>query len=91
MAKIKQDPQKLRWFCTELSGHASYWEQTIAGLDASLAQLGDSWEDDQFHSFKKEVETLKRSLTGFSLETRRTVLELESDAEALEKYENIKL
>lgn len=89
MQQIKQDPQKLRDFCDQLNGHASYWQSAITNLDAYMASLGNSWRDEQFNEFGKEVAKLKSSLDEFAKTTHTTVSELLGDAERLERYQGI--
>lgn len=90
MAQIKQDPHKLRGFCAELTAHAVFWEAEIGNLHAKLAKLGESWRDDQYVTFQQEVQGLRRSLAKFSDDTQRVVVQLEQDAEKMEKYLRIK-
>lgn len=89
MSQIKQDPQKLRSFCSDLSYQAAYFKSAIGDLDGHLGKLGDSWQDDQYRAFRNEVQVLKRSLAKFEDDTRRVVSELLKDAEAIEKYQRI--
>ena len=89
MQQIIQDPQKLRDFCDQLSNHASYWQSSIGKLEVYMAQLGNSWQDEQFNEFGQEVIQLKSSLDEFATVTRTTVSELLQDAERLEEYYRI--
>lgn len=89
MQQVKQDPQKLRDFCDQLTGHASYWQGAITNLDAYMARLGHSWRDEQFNDFAKEVAKMKSSLDEFAKTTHTTVSELLKDAERLEQYQGI--
>lgn len=89
MQQIRQDPQKLRDFCDQLNSHASYWQGSIAQLEAYMARLGHSWRDEQFSEFGQEVTHLKSSLDEFATITRTTVSELLQDAERLEEYYRI--
>ena len=91
MQQVEQDPQKLRDFCDQLTGHASYWQSAITNLDAYMARLGHSWRDEQFNEFAKEVTKLKSSLDEFAKTTHTTVSELRKDAERLEQYQGIQL
>ena len=91
MQQIKQDPQKLRDFCDQLRGHASYWQSTIGQLEVYMARLGNSWQDKQFDEFGKEVSQLKSSLNEFEKATRVAVAELLEDAERLEEYQRIQI
>lgn len=89
MQQIRQDPQKLRDFCDQLNGHASYWQSSIGQLEVYMARLGNSWQDEQFNEFGKEVTGLKSSLDEFAAITRTTIAELLQDAEKLEEYYRI--
>ena len=89
MQQIRQDPQKLRDFCDDLSDHAGYWQSSIGQLEAYMAHLGNSWQDEQFNEFGKEVTQLKSSLDEFATVTRTTISELLQDAERLEVYYQI--
>lgn len=91
MQQVKQDPQKLRDFCDQLNGHASYWQSAITNLEAYMASLGNSWRDEQFNEFGREVAKLKLSLDGFAQTTHTTVSELLRDAESLEEYRSIQI
>ena len=91
MQQIRNDPQKLRDFCDQLSNHATYWQRTIGQLEAYIARLGNSWQDEQFSEFSKSVIQLKRLLDEFATVTRVTVSELQNDAEELEKFQRIQL
>ena len=91
MQQIKQDPQKLRDFCNDLSNHASYWQETIGQLENYMVRLGHSWRDEQFNEFGKEVSQLKLSLNKFETATRVAVEELLKDAERLEEYQRIQI
>lgn len=86
MQQIRQDPQKLRDFCNQLNSHATYWQTSIGELQNFLSRLSNSWQDEQFEEFGKEVTQLKTSLDEFATVTRTTVLELQQDAERLEEY-----
>lgn len=86
MQQIRQDPQKLRDFCNQLDSHATYWQTSIGELQNFLSRLSNSWQDEQFEEFGKEVTQLKTSLDEFATVTRTTVLELQQDAERLEEY-----
>ena len=89
MQQIRQDPQKLRDFCDQLDGHASYWQSSIGQLETYMARLGNSWQDEQFNEFGQEVTQLKSSLDEFATITRTTISELLQDAERLEAYYQI--
>ena len=89
MQQIIQDPQKLRDFCDQLSDHASYWQSSIGQLEAYMARLGQTWRDEQFNQFGKEVAQLKSSLDEFATVTHVTVSELRQDAETLEEFYRI--
>lgn len=89
MQQVIQDPQKLRDFCDQLNGHASYWQGSIGQLEAYMAQLGNSWRDEQFNEFGQEVTQLKSSLDEFATVTHTTIAELLRDAERLEEYYRI--
>lgn len=91
MQQIRQDPQKLRDFCNQLSNHASYWQSTIGQLETYMLRLGNSWQDEQFNEFGKEVSQLKSSLNEFEAATRVAVAELLKDAENLEEYQRIQI
>ena len=91
MQQIRQDPQKLRDFCNQLSSHASYWQSTIGQLETYMVSLGHSWQDEQFNEFRKEVSQLKASLNEFETATRGAVAELLKDAESLEEYHRIQI
>lgn len=91
MQQIRQDPQKLRDFCNQLSNHASYWQSTIGQLETYMLRLGNSWQDEQFNEFGKEVSQLKSSLNEFEAATRVAVEELLKDAENLEEYQRIQI
>ena len=54
-----------------------------------MAQLGNSWQDEQFNEFGQEVIQLKSSLDEFATVTRTTISELLQDAERLEEYYRI--
>ncbi len=86
MQQIRQDPQKLRDFCEQLNGHASYWQNSIGQLGNIMSRLGQSWQDEQFREFVKEVTQLKTSLDKFAGETKTTIAELHRDADRLEEY-----
>ena len=85
MQQIINDPQKLRDFCDQLSSHANHWQTSIGQLEAYMVRLGQTWRDEQFTQFGKEVALLKSSLDDFATVTRVTISELLQDAEALEK------
>lgn len=89
MQQIIQDPEKLRDFCDQLNSHASYWQSSIGLLEIYMAQLGNSWQDEQFNEFGQEVTQLKLSLDEFATVTRTTISELLQDAERLEEYYSI--
>ena len=89
MQQIIQDPQKLRDFCDQLNGHASYWQSSIGQLETYMAHLGNSWRDEQFNEFGQEVTQLKSSLDEFATVTHTTISELLQDAERLEEYYRI--
>ena len=89
MAKIKQDPQKLRDFCDQLAGHVGYWQTSVVNLERHVTHLGRSWRDDQFDQFAREVMTLRGSLDKFAADTRQVTAELRQDAERLEAYHGI--
>jgi uncharacterized protein YukE len=89
MQQIRQDPQKLRDFCDQLNGHASYWQSSIGQLETYMSRLGQTWQDEQFNEFGQEVTQLKSSLDEFAAVTRTTISELQQDAERLEEYYQI--
>lgn len=89
MQQIIQDPQKLRDFCDQLSSHANYWQTSIGEIEAYMVRLGQTWRDEGFAQFGKEVALLKSSLDDFATVTRVTVSELLQDAEALEESNRI--
>ena len=91
MQQIRQDPQKLRDFCNQLSNHASYWQSTLGQLETYMVSLGNSWQDKQFNEFRQEVSQLKASLNEFETATRVAVAELLKDAESLEEYQRIQI
>ena len=86
MQQIRQDPQKLRDFCEQLNGHASFWQNSIGQLGNFMNRLGHSWRDEQFQEFVTQVTQLKASLDQFETETKTTIAELHQDAEKLEEY-----
>ena len=89
MQQIRQDPQKLKDFCDQLNSHASYWQNSIGQLEGYMAQLGNSWQDEQFNKFGQEVTQLKSSLDEFATVTQTAISELRQDAERLEEYYRI--
>lgn len=91
MSQIRQDPQKIREFCSELNSHVMYWGNSVMALENYTARLGSSWRDEQFEEFRLEVIRLRRSLDGFCDQTRQAIALLIEDAEKLEKLQNIKV
>jgi uncharacterized protein YukE len=89
MSQIIQDPAKLRSFCSELASNAAFWEAMLKDLENGMGRLGNSWRDDQYHAFKNEIYSVLRSIEKFSEDTKKTIDELNKDAERLEKYQSV--
>ena len=90
MDHIKNDPVKLREFCSDLSANAEFWNSTLKNIESGLAHLGESWRDDQFQDFRNQVYSVLRSIEGFSEDAKKTITELENDADAIEKIQNVR-
>ena len=90
MTEIVNDPAKLRSFRSDLAANAAFWEAMLKKLEIGMNRLGDSWRDDQYKVFQKEIFMVKRSLEKFSEDTKKTMDELGRDAEKLEKYQSIR-
>lgn len=54
-----------------------------------MARLGQTWRDEQFNEFGREVTLLKASLDNFAAATRTAISELLRDAERLEELYRI--
>lgn len=90
MAQITNDPAKLRSFRSDLAANAAFWEAMFKKLEVGMNRLGDTWRDDQYHVFRNEIDSVMRSLDKFSEDTKKTMDELDRDAEKLERIQSVR-
>ncbi|MBZ0149055.1 MAG: WXG100 family type VII secretion target [Pseudorhodoplanes sp.] len=86
MASMKQDPDELRRFGHRLSGDAAQWITDTQALNSQMARLQQTWRDEQFDEFRRDMDQLMHSLQTHSDEVKKMVGALEEDATKLETY-----
>jgi uncharacterized protein YukE len=65
MAQAIMDPEKVRRFAEELQRFNSDLENRMLMLQARLAALGDSWQDQEHEKFSEEFKQAMKALKRF--------------------------
>lgn len=89
-SQIHVDPERLRAFADELTSFVDVVEEQLNTLKRNVSQLGETWRDHEFESFRDEFEAAQRVLSQFAGEARQTVPSLKRDAERIEEYQNFR-
>lgn len=87
----KVEPDKLDEFAQRLSEHARQVESEMWQMSALLDRLCQSWQDEQFESFRGEFEDAKNDVMLFVREAEHTATTVRHDAERARLALNIKL
>lgn len=90
-SEIYAKPEALRQFADGLAENASFYEASMRNLDAYIAQLGQSWRDQQFETFAREIRALHAVMNDFTRAAGKVRVTLLKDAEQLEIYQRIQL
>jgi len=86
MAQAIVDPEKLRQFASTLKTVDGNIRDQMAGLKASLQDLGESWRDQQRESFGQCFEETLQALERFHESSDEHIAFLHRKAEEVERY-----
>lgn len=68
MAEVHADPKEIERFRTHLANFNREMERMTAQLDGQLRELGNTWQDQQYHKFSEEmrqsIKAFKKYLQG---------------------------
>lgn len=62
----------------------------LAVMEAALARLGHTWQDDEYQKFKKAMVPLRRLLDEFHGEIAKSQPAMLADAETIRAYQKLK-
>jgi len=88
MAKAVVDPSELRRFAQDLKRLNTLLRDQMAVMQARLAELGQTWRDQEHTKFAEEFEQTTRVLSRFADATDRHIPFLLRKAEKIEEYLN---
>lgn len=86
MSKAIVDPDELRRFAQELKRFNSELGSRLSVLSARMAELGQTWRDQEHRKFSEEFEQTMRTLARFVDSSNRHIPFLMRKAERIEEY-----
>ena len=84
--EIHVDPNQLDALADVLEIFAHDVEIELSTLTDGLAQLGATWQDQEYVRFRDAIRPMQRILDSFRDEIRRNKPKLHADAEAIRAY-----
>lgn len=90
MSAVIQDPAKLREFCRDLAAADAFWAEMLKDLEGDLGHLSQSWKDENFTALRNEFFAVLTQFQKFSEDTKKTIVELERDANALDQIQKVR-
>ena len=86
MAGVHATPEELDKFTGTLESYLDIIESETDRLKAAFGELGDSWQDQQRHSFEEKFQQLTNALSGFKQDAEEQIPYLRQIAEDLRTY-----
>lgn len=86
MAKAVVDPAELRRFAQMLKAFNNDLEQRMGALHGQMAQLSQSWRDQEQQKFQEEFDQTMRAIGRFVDATNQHIPFLMRKAERIEEY-----
>ena len=90
LSDVHVNPERLGAIAEELSNFSSDVHAVLSSLDAELARLGRSWQDDEYTKFKRAIQPMRRVLDQFQQEITRSKPDMLADAEAIRAYQKLR-
>ncbi len=88
MAKAMVDPEELRRFALDLKRFVQMLEQQTAAMNGRMANLGQSWRDQEHDKFAEQFDATMKVLARFTNTAGEHVPVLLRKAEKIEEYLN---
>jgi len=88
MAQAIIDPEQVRRFAEELKRFNSDLQNSLSGLQARFAALGDSWQDQEHNKFSEEFKQTVKALRKFIEVSNQHTPYLLRKAQRIEEYLN---
>ena len=88
MAKAMVDPEELRRFALDLKRFVQMLEQQTAAMNGRMANLGQSWRDQEHDKFAEQFDATMKVLGRFTNTAGEHVPVLLRKAEKIEEYLN---
>jgi len=88
MAKAMVDPEELRRFALDLKRFVQTLEQQTGAMNARMANLGQTWRDQEHDKFAEQFDSTMKVLTRFTNTAGEHVPVLLRKAEKIEEYLN---
>lgn len=88
MAKAMVDPEELRRFALDLKRFVQTLEQQTGAMNARMANLGQTWRDQEHDKFAEQFDSTMKVLARFTTTAGEHVPVLLRKAEKIEEYLN---
>ncbi|MBB1073732.1 WXG100 family type VII secretion target [Rhodoferax sp. 4810] len=86
MPEIGVDPAAMRAFARDLAEYCEQLRREEMSLRTSLDQLGQSWKDEKFGQFRKNLEVVSAELARFYPDAQKYADFLGRKAAAAERF-----
>lgn len=88
-SEIHTDLQRLKEIVATLPIFAHDLRDGLQEIMQAFQKLGNTWRDDEYDSFKKCLEPLRKTIEDMTQEIKQHQSSLQADVESLARYQNI--